>query len=183
MLAPMRQSGKACAATLVALFFLLSGLPEVHADKLEEVEQLLHISNAGDRFEARANDQAKRLIYQYSVIVRRNTNYRLPGSLERRIAACYADQYRWENFAPGIARILAANLSDQELQILIDFHRNLGLPPSAIEVFRRTAAKADLISELSADYIFSQSRGCLEQDVQLILDHLQANEITLLPIP
>lgn len=173
------QLWKTCAAALI----LLAGLPGAQADKLDEAAYLLRISKAGDHFEARAHSQAQRLIYQYFVIVRRNTDYRLPANLQQRIAECYASEYRWENFAPGIARILAENLSEQELQLLIDFHSNLGMPPSAIELFKSTVAKAGLISEQSASYIFSTSPGCLERDVQLILEHLQANAVTLAPQP
>lgn len=156
-------------------------LPAV-ADNLADAQRLLRIAETGAAFETRARQQARQLIYNYSVIINRNTDYRLPGQLRQRIAACYESVYRWENFEAGIARILADNFSAEELNLLIDFHRNLGMPPNKIELFRTTIAKAGSISEQSADYIFSNSQGCVGQDIDLILEHLRTLEIDLTPL-
>lgn len=164
--------------SLAGLMLLLT--PQARGDDaLADAERLLRVSEAGSRFESRAQQQASALIYQYTVIVNRNTDYRLPGQLQDRIAACYDQAYRWENFSAGIARILADNFSREELQLLIDFHRNLGLPPNKISLFEATVAKAGRLSELSASYIFNAGHSCVDQDVELILEHLEANAIEL----
>lgn len=152
------------------------------ADNLADAQLLLRIADTGEAFETRARQQANQLIYNYSVIINRNTDYRLPGQLQQRIAACYEIVYRWENFEAGIARILADNFSAEELSLLIDFHRNLGMPPNKIDLFRTTIAKAGSISEQSADYIFSNSQGCVGQDIDLILEHLRTEKIELVPL-
>ncbi len=165
---------------MVALLVLCS--PGVSADPVRDAERLLRVADAQAKFEYRAQRQAQRIIHNYIVIVSRNTDYRLPVPVRQQIAACYSQAYRWENFAAGIARILADNLSGEELEVLIDFHRNLGLPPNKIQVFKDTVAKVGLIHEQSADYIFSSSPGCVDQDVEVILRHLREQDITLQPL-
>jgi len=152
------------------------------ADPVRDAERLLRIADAEAKFEHRAERQAQRIIHNYTVIISRNTDYRLPVPIRQRIADCYSQAYRWENFADGFARILAANLSSEELGLLIDFHRNLGLPPDKLDVFRDTVAKVGLIHEQAADFIFSSSPGCVDQDAQIILRHLHEQDIALQPL-
>jgi hypothetical protein len=68
------------------------------------------------------------------------------------------------------------------MQLLIDFHRNLGMPPGKIELFKSAMAKSGRISEQSADFIFAQTRGCVAQDADLILEHLQQQDIEFHPL-
>lgn len=172
---PLRLLQLACA--LLAL-----QSPSATADPLRDAERLLRVADAGTKFEYRAQRQAERIIHNYTVIISRNTDYHLPVPVRQQIAECYSEAYRWENFAAGIARILADNLSGEELRLLIDFHRNLGLPPSKIDLFRNTVAKVGLIHEQSAEYIFTRSPGCVDQDAELILRHLREQDILLRPL-
>lgn len=164
---------------LLALILLLPGSLALAdtPEQLNAAQRLLRVAKIGDRFEIRAQQQARAIIYNYSVIIHRNTDYRLPILVERRIAECYQNAYQWEYFAEGIAHIVADNFSSEELDLLIDFHNNLGLPPNKIEQFRRTIDKAGAISQQSIDYIFANSVGCVDRDAELIIQHLQSNSV------
>ena len=153
-----------------------------HADSVRDAERLLRVADAEAKFEYRAQRQAQRIIHNYAIIIRRNTDYRLPVPVRQQIADCYRQAYRWENFAAGFARILAENLSGEELELLINFHRNLGLPPNKIEAFKDTVAKVGLIHEQSAAFIFSSSPGCVDRDAEIILEHLREQNIALRPL-
>lgn len=146
-------------------------------EQLLAAERLLQIAKVGDRFEIQAQQQAMQIIYNYSVIIHRNTDYRLPVLVERRIAECYQNTYQWKYFAEGIAHIVASNFSSEELDLLIDFHNNLGLPPNKIQLFRDTIDKAGAIHQQSIDYIFANSAGCVDRGAELIIQHLQSNSV------
>jgi hypothetical protein len=173
-LSPLCLLGSLTVSTLLML--------PAQADNLSEAQRLLRVAETGAAFENQARWQARQLIHNYSVIINRNSNYRLPAQLQRRIADCYEQVYRWENFAQGIARILAENFSPEEIQLLIDFHRNRGMPPGKIDLFKSAMAKSGRISEQSADFIFTQTRGCVAQDAELILEHLQQQDIEFHPL-
>lgn len=175
------QDQSRCWLALVMMLLTLLA-PGVNADSVRDAERLLHVADAEAKFEYRAQRQAQHIIQNYTIIVSRNTDYRLPAPVRQQIAACYRQAYRWENFATGIARILADNLSGEELELLIDFHRNLGLPPNKIQVFRDTVAKVGLIHEQSAAHIFSSSPGCVDRDAEIILQHLRDQNIVLQPL-
>jgi hypothetical protein len=85
----------------------------------------------------------------------------------------------------GVAsqQIIAEHLSPQQIQLLIDFYRNRGLPPSQIDTFKATIAKAELIEAISADYIFSNSPGCVQRDAQLINSFLDSQNLPSLLDP
>lgn len=168
-----------CRQLLVAaLCFWLGSLANAETpEKLQAAEQLLRAAQVGDRFESRAQQQAQQIIYNYGVIIRRNTEYRLPVVIERRIAECYRSTYRWELFEEGITRIVADTFSSEELELLIGFHNNLGLPPHKIELFRGTIGKASEIHQQSVDFIFSNSAGCVDKDAELIIQHLVSNSL------
>lgn len=151
--------------------FLGSG-SKLLADELRDASRLLVVTNMEHQFEAMTALQTRNIIRTYDSIVATSSDISLPQSIKNRIAACYADTYAWEKFEPGIARIFADNLSAKELRLLIDFYRSRGLPPTEIGTFKNTIAKAEEIKQLSAEYIFSQSDGCVEQDARLILDYL-----------
>ena len=160
------------ALLLVSMLLAAPAEAEPSAEDLDAAEQLLRVADIGNRFEFLAQQQAQQIIYNYGVIVQRTTDYRLPLVIERRIADCYQNVYRWEFFAEGIAHIVAENFSGEELALLIDFHRNLGLPPNKIDLFRSTTRKASVIRQQSIDYIFANSASCVDQDAELIIQHL-----------
>lgn len=164
---------------LLALLCLLttSNVLGEAPEHLHAAEQLLRAAQVGELFETRAEQQAQQIIYNYSVIIHRNTDYQLPVLVERRIAECYRSAYRWEFFEDGIARIVAAAFSREELELLIDFHNNLGLPPQKIELFRGTIGKANIVHQQSVDFIFKNSAGCVDQDAELIIQHLHSRDV------
>jgi len=140
-------------------------------------ERLLRVANVGEQFESLAQQQAREIIYNYSVIINRNIDYQLPVYLERRIAACYREAYQWKFFEDGIAHIIARNFNAEELELLTNFHRNLGMPPGKINLFRNTISKAHVVQQASIDYIFEHSEGCVDQGTELIIQHLQINSV------
>ncbi|MEQ8953698.1 MAG: DUF2059 domain-containing protein [Gammaproteobacteria bacterium] len=157
--------------TFICLIFLSLG-NHAFADELRSANRLLAVTNMERQFEALTQRQTQNIIRTYDSIVATSTSATLPSSIKRLIAACYESAYAWDKFEPGIAQIFADNLTEKEMILLIDFYQSRGLPPGEIESFKATIAKADQIRRLSADYIFSHSVGCVEQDARLILDYL-----------
>ena len=88
------------------------------------------------------------------------------------IAACYKQAFAWEKFEDGIAQILVDNFYKNEMSLLTDFYRSEGLPPAEIPNFKAAIAKGEMIQQLTADYIFANSDGCAERDIDLILRFL-----------
>lgn len=179
--APYRKDLLFKRAFICCLLLITLLPPRLYAEpsvnKLDAAERLLRVANIGTRFESLAQQQAQQIIYNYAAIIQRSTDYRLPVMLERRIAECYRNVYQWKYFADGIAHIVASNFSSEELELLIDFHRNLGLPPNKIELFRETIRKAGTIREQSIDYIFTNSGSCVDRDAELIIQHLVSNQV------
>ena len=58
------------------------------------------------------------------------------------------------------------------MQLLTNFYRSEGLPPTEIENFKSAIAKGNTIQQLSADYIYANTDGCAEHDIDLILGFL-----------
>lgn len=139
-----------------------------NADAVSDANRLLRVTDAGSRFESMALQQTRDIIKTYTGIISMSVEINLPQQIKNNIAACYAEVYAWEQFRPGIARIFAENLTQKELRLLTDFYSNLGLPPMEIETFKNIIAKADRIQQISADYIFSHSAGCVDRDADLI---------------
>ena len=160
--------------TLVAAFALLVSVAAqaAGADAIVEANRLLRVTSLGQKFESVAQQQTRDILRTYSSIVSMSTAVSLPTTLKQAIAECYAEAYAWKNFEPGIARILAENLSRKEIRLLIDFYRDLGLPPMEIQAFKDTIAKADQIVQISSEYILSNSVGCVDRDTTLILNYL-----------
>lgn len=156
---------------LAALGNILLGT-SAKADAVDDATRLLQVTDTEGKFESVSQRQTRAIIRTYSSIVSTSTEVNLPQRLQQNIADCYARVYAWENFEPGIAQILADNLSQKEMRLLIDFYRNLGLPPMEIQAFKNTIDKADQIRQISTEYIYNNSSGCVEQDVELILDYL-----------
>ncbi len=124
-----------------------------------------------------ALDQTRKIIRTYSSIVNMSVAIALPQNLKNSIAACYAEVYAWEQFEPGIVQILAENLTQKEIRLLIDFYSDRGLPPMEIDTFKNTVAKAQEIELSSIEYIFNNSDSCVERDAELINDFLAAQNL------
>ncbi len=155
-------------ATLSLLCAVLLIAPPSLGDALADARLLLRVSNTAEHFETRTQFQVSNILRTYASIVAMESDVELPAGIRSAIAECYTQEYAWENFQGGFAEIIAENLSPQQIQLLIGFYRNRGLPPSQIDTFKATIAKAELIAAISADYIFRNSPGCAHRDVQLI---------------
>ncbi len=157
-------------SSVLATTSLLS--TSVGADEIRDANRLLRASNAATHFETRTLQQTRRIIRTYSSIVAMSAEIELPQWLKLDIAACYEQTFAWENFEAGIAEILLANFSADEMRLLTDFYRSEGLPPTEIETFKAAIAKGEVIQQQSADYIYAQTNGCAEHDIDLILGFL-----------
>ncbi len=161
--------------SLVLLFTIaVPGSNAESQNSFRYAKRLLEVSGTPEQFESTAQQQTSAIIRTYLSIVNMSVDVRLPRHITNSISNCYQQAYAWSNFEDGIADILAQQLSDKEMLLLIDFYRNLGLPPMEIDTFKATLAKVPAIQEISANYIFSQSEGCVEQDASTIKDYLTA---------
>ena len=160
------------SAKFVLIVSLLIVSSYTHADAVREANRLLRVTDIGSRFESMALQQTRDIIRTYASIVAMSVEVNLPQQVRNSIAACYAEVYAWEQFQPGIAQILADNLSQKELRILTDFYSNRGLPPMEIDTFKNIIAKADYIERVSADYIFANSASCVDRDAAVIRNYL-----------
>lgn len=100
------------------------------------------------------------------------TGVELPNPIRAAIADCYAREYAWHKFERGFAAILSQHLSAVQIDLLIGFYRNQGIPPNQIQHFKDAIASASAIAASSADLIFTTSPGCVKQDAQLISRYL-----------
>ena len=171
----MRISGLSLFSVL-AITSLASS--SVGADEIRDANRLLRASNAASHFETRTLQQARRIIRTYSSIVAMSADVELPQWIKMEIAACYEQTFAWENFEAGIARILQANFSADEMRLLTDFYRSEGLPPTEIDNFKAAIAKGEQIQQQSADYIYAPTDGCAEHDIELILGFLANPQLT-----
>lgn len=167
------------AAILISSWCLIPTTTAVYADNLRDANRLLRVTDLGNRFELTALDQTRKIIRTYTSIVNMNASVALPQSIKNSIAECYAEVYEWDQFKPGIAQIIADNLSQKEILLLIDFYSDRGLPPMEIETFKNTIAKAEIIESRSIDYIFDNSGSCVEKDAELIYDFLATYSSTI----
>ena len=138
------------------------------ADILKDANRLLKMTGTDSRFELVSTDQTKKIIRTYSSIVNMSEAVALPKNIKDSIANCYAEIYSWENFSDGIAKILVENLSPKEMNLLIDFYSNLGLPPREIDTFKSIIKKAERIEQISFEYIYENSGSCVRHDARLI---------------
>ena len=159
-------------STSLCLLACLFTATTVQADPIGDAARLLRIARAGERFESVAQRQTRDILRSYSSIVSMEAAVSLPQSVKDSISACYADVYAWGKFEPGITRILAENLSQKQILLLIDFYQDLSLPPMEIQTFKDTIAKAPEIQRLSVDYIYKHSASCVDRDAVLIFDYL-----------
>ncbi len=171
------KTGKYCAfpslrpaACLLLVFFLTPIYTS--ADELDDAYRLLRITEVAREFEQATNQQTRNVIRTYASIVAMSTDRELPDSIKQQISNCYLETYAWEKFEPGIAAIFANNLSRAELKLMIDFFSDKSVPPPKIEQFKALIARADAIEQMAIDYMFSQTQGCDEQNVTLIMNFL-----------
>ena len=161
----MRTSG----LILLSFVFLSAS---AGAAEIRDANRLLRVSNVASQFESTTLLQARNIIRTYSSIVAMSTEVELPQWVKKEIAACYEQTFAWEKFEDGIAQILLDNFSKDEMKLLTDFYRSEGLPPAEIANFKAAIAKGEMIQQLTADYIFANSEGCAEHDIDLILGFL-----------
>lgn len=165
----------AYALTAVCLLLTVLLLPfGSAADELDDAYRLLRITEVAREFEQATHQQTRNVIRTYDSIVAMSTDRKLPDSIKQQISACYLETYAWEKFEPGIAAIFADNLSRAELKLMIDFFSDRSVPPPKIEQFKALIARADAIEQMAIDYMFSQTDGCDEQNVRLIMNFLTA---------
>jgi hypothetical protein len=163
----------ACSRIAAGLLSTLLLLPlGSTADELDDAYRLLRITEVAREFEQATHQQTRNVIRTYDSIVAMSTDRELPDSIKQQISACYLETYAWEKFEPGIAAIFADNLSRAELKLMIDFFSDKSVPPPKIEQFKALIARADAIEQMAIDYMFSQTEGCDEQNVRLILNFL-----------
>ena len=155
--------------SLLSFLFLAS---TVGAAEIRDANRLLRASNVASQFESMTLLQTRNIIRTYSSIVAMSADVELPQWIKKEIAACYEQAFAWEKFEDGIAQILLDNFSKAEMSLLTDFYRSEGLPPTEIPNFKAAIAKGEMIQQLTADYIFANSEGCAEQDIELILSFL-----------
>ncbi len=160
--------------SLLSLFFLTS---TVGAAEIRDANRLLRVSNVASQFESRTQLQTRNIIRTYSSIVAMSADVKLPEWIKREIADCYEQAFAWENFEDGIAQILLDNFSEDEMTLLTNFHRSEGLPPTEIKNFKAAVAKGKVIQQLTAEYIFDNSDGCAEHDIDLILGFLADSKL------
>ena len=139
---------------------------------MRDANRLLRVSNVASQFESMTLLQTRNIIRTYSSIVATSADVELPQWIKREIAACYERAFAWEKFEDGITQILLDNFSKDEMSLLTDFYRSEGLPPTEIPNFKAAIAKGEMIEQLTADYIFANSDGCAEHDIDLILGFL-----------
>ena len=163
-------------ASLVCACCLASLSAAGAEESLEEANRLLRVTGTGELFESTGREQAREIIRTYSLIVASSADRSLPRYVRDAIAECYSRNYAWENFAEGIARILADHLSKKELRLLIGVYQNRGVPPMEIGTFRQTVRKGDAIAAASAEYIYDNSTGCVDRDTRLIKRFLAESE-------
>ena len=155
-------------AALICVFSLAGLCAAGEEESIEEANRLLRVTGTGEMFDSTTREQTREIIRTYSLIVASSADRSLPRHVRDAIAECYSRTYAWENFAEGIARILADHLSEKELRLLIGIYQNRGVPPMEIETFRQTVRKGDAIAAASAEYIYDNSAGCVDHDARLI---------------
>ena len=79
------------------------------------------------------------------------------------------------SFSHGIAEILAKSFTHKEITLLIEFYSDLGLSPTEIGAFKSLIKKAQLIEEVSFQYIHENSESCVVEDSKLINHFLNNN--------
>ncbi|PCI75378.1 MAG: hypothetical protein COB20_13010 [SAR86 cluster bacterium] len=155
--------------SLLSFLFLAS---TVGAAEIRDANRLLRVSNVASQFESMTLLQTRNIIRTYSSIVAMSADLELPQWIKIEIAHCYERAFAWEKFEEGIAEIFLENFSKAEMNLLTNFYQSEGLSPTEIANFKAAIAKGVRIQQLTADYIFANSEGCAEHDIDLILSFL-----------
>lgn len=161
-----------CSLSALSVGLLGAFAVPVNADSLRDANRLLKATDVGKQFESMALQQTRNIIRTYSIIVSTSTDSSLPQQIKNSIAACYAEAYAWDKFESGIAKILTDKFSQKEMRLLIDFYSSRALPPMEIQNFKNAIAKGAQIEQMSAEFIFANSDGCVERDAEQILSYL-----------
>ena len=157
-----------CASAAIALCLSCAA----KADSLQSARVLLRVSNTAQHFDRQTQNHVTQVLRTYSSIVAMEAGVELPNPIRDAIAHCYAREYSWHKFESGFAAILSQHLSAVQIDLLIGFYRNQGIPPNQIQRFKNAIASAGAIAANSADLIYTTSPGCVQQDSQLIRRYL-----------
>lgn len=157
-----------CATAAIALCLSCAA----KADSLQSARVLLRVSNTAQQFDRQTQHHVTQVLRTYSSIVAMETGLELPNLIRNAIANCYAREYAWQKFERGFAVILSQHLSAVQIDLLIGFYRNQGIPPNGIQHFKDAIASASAIAANSAELIYTTSPGCVQQDAQLISRYL-----------
>ena len=144
---------------------------------LRDANRLLELTDLGSRFDYITNVQTQKIIRTYSSIVKMSKSLNLPEEIKKQIRSCYADAYAWDRFSHGIAQILAKSFTHREITLLIEFYSDLGISPREINTFKSLIKKAEIIEEVSVQYIHENSESCVAWDSRLINHFLNNNNI------
>jgi hypothetical protein len=160
-----------CTAGFLFLGFQL----QVIADNQDDALTLLQVTNAATRFDQAAASQTAAIVRTFASIVNMSSNVILPEPVRLEISSCYLEEFAWSRFESGFAQIFAANLSAEELALLIDFFSARSIPPPQIDQFRQLITKASAIELQAADLMFAQTESCDRNSVQIIRRYLAEN--------
>jgi hypothetical protein len=156
---------------------LLTAPALVRADALGDAFALLRLTNIDQQFDAARTKQTQDIIRTYSFIVDELAGVNLPQSIKSAISRCYEESYQFAKFRRGIAEILVDTFSEKELELLVDFHSDLALPPSEISAFRDIVAKANLVQTIGAEFILNNSEGCVQIGANLMMGFLDTQPV------
>ncbi|HAG72960.1 MAG TPA: hypothetical protein DCL66_12225 [Gammaproteobacteria bacterium] len=165
---------KAAAISLMLIVIGTNAAPNpAMADAGRDATKLIELTNISEQFELVRQQQTRTVIRTYASIVSTEHGLELPAAVKEAISLCYEQSYDWANFEDGIVDILLENFTEKEMQLLLDFYRNRGLPPSQIDAFRDIVAKGELIQRLGAEHIFTVTDGCVDLGTEAVLTYLR----------
>ena len=160
---------------LFFVYFLLVASTAKPDANLRDANRLLELTDLGSQFDRITDVQTQKIIRTYASIVQVSKSVVLPEDIKKQIRSCYANAYSWEKFSHGIAEILAKSFTHKEITLLIEFYSDLGLSPTEIGAFKSLIKKAQLIEEVSFQYIHENSESCVVEDSKLINHFLNNN--------
>jgi len=175
------MKGKEIPMKIYSCFFsvcLLLAASSANSDTiLRDANRLLELTDLGSQFDYITKVQTQKIIRTYSSIVKMSNSVILPEEIKKQIRSCYANTYAWNRFSHGIAEILAKSFTHREITLLIEFYSNLGLSPKEISTFKSLIKKAEIIEEVSIQYIHENSESCVAWDSKLINHFLKNDNI------
>ena len=164
----MFVTGKSIKAVVACLYGLLFLAPQVYADNQDEARKLLRVTNVAERFEQATAMQTAAIVRTFASIVNMSSDVILPLEIRRQISACYQEEFAWSRFESGFAEIFAANMSADELTLLIDFYSARSIPPPRINQFKQLINKADAIELQASEFMFAQTESCDRNSLHII---------------